>query len=179
MLPRCPLWAGRVLAAAVGRQREHSGGFPITRTGEEPSGAADLSPPLARAAVCLLALLAESMHSRLSIIPVGIAIFYSRLGLGQGLSLLLILLSLYAADGACLFPLLRWVRGGFPLLAGVVILTGLFRGTGLYLLIPSIWREYPSGVHDAFLLFLLPETLLWMELGLFAAWRLSRRARCA
>ena len=56
----------------------------MTRTGEEPSGAADLSPPLARAAVCLLALLAESMHSRLSIIPVGIAIFYSRLGLGQG-----------------------------------------------------------------------------------------------
>ena len=151
----------------------------MTRTGEEPSGAADLSPPLARAAVCLLALLAESMHSRLSIIPVGIAIFYSRLGLGQGLSLLLILLSLYAADGACLFPLLRWVRGGFPLLAGVVILTGLFRGTGLYLLIPSIWSEYPSGVHDAFLLFLLPETLLWMALGLFAAWRLSRRARCA
>ena len=42
----------------------------MTRTGEEPSGAADLSPPLARAAVCLLALLAESMHSRLSIIPV-------------------------------------------------------------------------------------------------------------
>ena len=149
----------------------------MTRTKDRPSAEADLPRPLARAAVCLLALLAESTLSRLLIIPLGIAIFYSRLGLGQGLSLLLILLSLYAADGACLLPLLRWVRGGFPLLAGVVILTGLLRGAGLYLLILSVWSEYPSGVHDTFFLFLLPETLLWTALGVFAAWRLSRRSR--
>lgn len=144
----------------------------MTRTKERPSAEADLPRPLARAAVCLLA---ESTLSRLLIIPLGIAIFYSRLGLGQGLSLLLILLGLYAADGACLLPLLRWVRGGFLPLAGVIILTGLLRGTGLYLLILSVWSEYPSGVHDAFLLFLLPETLVWIALGLIMSWWLSRR----
>ena len=147
----------------------------MTRTKDRPSAEADLPRPLARAAVCLLALLAESTLSRLLIIPLGIAIFYSRLGLGQGLSLLLILLSLYAADGACLLPLLRWVRGGFLPPAGVIILTGLLRGTGLYLLILSVWSEYPSGVHDAFLLFLLPETLVWIALGLIMSWWLSRR----
>lgn len=147
----------------------------MTRTKERPSAEADLPRPLARAAVCLLALLAESTLSRLLIIPLGIAIFYSRLGLGQGLSLLLILLGLYAADGACLLPLLRWVRGGFLPPAGVIILTGLLRGTGLYLLILSVWSEYPSGVHDAFLLFLLPETLVWIALGLIMSWWLSRR----
>lgn len=147
----------------------------MIRTKERPSAEADLPRPLARAAVCLLALLAESTLSRLLIIPLGIAIFYSRLGLGQGLSLLLILLSLYAADGACLLPLLRWVRGGFLPPAGVIILTGLLRGTGLYLLILSVWSEYPSGVHDVFLLFLLPETLVWIALGLIMSWWLSRR----
>lgn len=147
----------------------------MTRTKERPSAEADLPRPLARAAVCLLALLAESTLSRLLIIPLGIAIFYSRLGLGQGLSMLLILLGLYAADGACLLPLLRWVRGGFLPPAGVIILTGLLRGTGLYLLILSVWSEYPSGVHDAFLLFLLPETLVWIALGLIMSWWLSRR----
>ncbi|WP_300773567.1 hypothetical protein [uncultured Desulfovibrio sp.] len=147
----------------------------MTRTKDRPSAEADLPRPLARAAVCLLALLAESTLSRLLIIPLGIAIFYSRLGLGQGLSLLLILLGLYAADGACLLPLLRWVRGGFLPPAGVIILTGLLRGTGLYLLILSVWSEYPSGVHDAFLLFLLPETLVWIALGLIMSWWLSRR----
>lgn len=147
----------------------------MTRTKERPSAEADLPRPLARAVVCLLALLAESTLSRLLIIPLGIAIFYSRLGLGQGLSLLLILLSLYAADGACLLPLLRWVRGGFLPPAGVIILTGLLRGTGLYLLILSVWSEYPSGVHDVFLLFFLPETLVWIALGLIMSWWLSRR----
>lgn len=147
----------------------------MIRTKERPSAEADLPRPLVRAAVCLLALLAESTLSRLLIIPLGIAIFYSRLGLGQGLSLLLILLGLYAADGACLLPLLRWVRGGFLPPAGVIILTGLLRGTGLYLLILSVWSEYPSGVHDVFLLFLLPETLVWIALGLIMSWWLSRR----
>lgn len=151
----------------------------MTRTGERPSDMADAPRPHARAAVCLLILLAESMFSRLLLIPLGIAIFYSRLGLGQGISLLLILLSLYAADGACLLPLLRRVRGGFAPRAGVVILTGLLRGAGLYLLILSIWSDYPSGVHEAFLLFFLPETLLWMVLAVLAAWWLSRRARSA
>lgn len=147
----------------------------MTRSGQEPSGAAGPARPLARAALCLLGLLAESTLSRLLIIPLGVAVFYSRLGLSQGLSLLLILLCLYAADMACLLPLLRWIRGGFPLLAGVVGLTGLLRGTGLYLLILSIWSEYPSGVHEAFLLFFVPDTLLWMLLGVLVSWRLSRR----
>ena len=148
----------------------------MTRVKESPSGAADVARPLRRGALCLLALLAESLLSRVLIIPLGVAIFYSRLELGQGLSLLCIFLCLYAADGACLLPLLRWVRGGFPLLAGVVILTGLLRGAGLYLLILSVWSEYPSGVHDTFLLFFLPETLFWTALGVFVSWRLSRRA---
>lgn len=147
----------------------------MIRTKERPAAEADLPRPLVRAAVCLLALLAESTLSRLLIIPLGIAIFYSRLGLGQGFSLLLILLGLYAADGACLLPLLRWVRGGFLPPAGVIILTGLLRGTGLYLLILSVWSEYPSGVHDVFLLFFLPETLVWIALGLIMSWWLSRR----
>lgn len=149
----------------------------MTRTGECPSAAAERPLPLARAAVCLLVLLAASTLCRLAIIPGGIAVFYSRLGLEQGPSLLLILLCLYVADWLCLLPSLRLVRGGFGLLAGVVGLTGLLRGTGLYLLILSIWSDYPSGVTDAFLLFFVPDTLFWMLLGLVAAWRLVRRAR--
>ena len=88
--------------------------------------------PLGRAALCLPALLAASTFVRLQIIPLCIAFFYSRVGLGQLGTLLVIIACLCGADSFCLRRLLGWVRGGFPLLAGVVILTGILSSLRRY-----------------------------------------------
>lgn len=132
--------------------------------------------PLGRAALCLPALLAASTFVRLQIIPLCIAFFYSRVGLGQLGTLLVIIACLCGADSFCLRRLLGWVRGGFPLLAGVVILTGILRATGFYLVIAQIWSGYLSSVRSVFISFFVPEVLLWIALGCREAWVLTRKA---
>lgn len=132
--------------------------------------------PLGRAALCLPALLAASTFARLQIIPLCIAFFYSRVGLGQLGTLLVIIACLCGADSFCLRRLLGWVRGGFPLLAGVVILTGILRGAGFYLVMAQIWSGYLSSVRSVFTHFFVPEVLLWIALGCREAWVLTRKA---
>lgn len=148
----------------------------MTPATDHPPAPESALRPLARAALCLPALLAASTFARLQIIPLCIAFFYSRVGLGQLGTLLVILACLCGADSFCLRRLLGWVRGGLPLLAGVVILTGILRGTGFYLVITQIWSGYLSSVRSVFTSFFVPEILLWIALGCREAWVLTRKA---
>lgn len=148
----------------------------MTRTTDSSPRIRECTATLARALVCLPALLAASSFARLLIIPLGIGFFYSRVGLGLGVSLLAIAACLCGVDSFCLRRLLRWTGGGLPLLVGVVILTGILRGTGFYLVIAHIWSAYLSSVHSLFTDIFVPEILLWIALGCREAWWLTRKA---
>lgn len=148
----------------------------MTRTTGSSPRIRERAATLARALVCLPALLAASTLARLLIIPLGIGFFYSRVGLGLGGSLLVIAACLCGVDSFCLRRLLRWTGGGLPLLVGVVILTGILRGTGFYLVIAHIWSAYLSSVHGIFTDIFVPEILLWIALGCREAWWLTRKA---
>ena len=148
----------------------------MTRTPDSPPAPESALRPLGRAALCLPALSAASTFARLLIIPLCIAFFYSRVGLGQLGTLLVIIACLCGADSFCLRRLLGWVRGGLSLLTGVVILTGILRISGFYLVISYIWSEYTSSVRGIFTNIFVPEMLLWIAVGFREAWWLTRKA---
>lgn len=89
----------------------------------------------------------------------------------------------YCIDFLCQYALLRRLRGDSSTRREVVVLTACIRLAAGFLLLVYLRKDEPAlGALGGLIIAIgtvLPDTLIWMALGLFAAWRLSRRARCA
>lgn len=151
---------------------------------------------LSRPVVCMAALLVASLLSRVLMVLLGIAVCslmlnhpnFPLLNLILGLALISLisvpfLIVPYCIDVFSLYALLGRLRGNFPKRCTVVVLTMFLRLAGVFLLLFCLCKvSDPSyGFLLALILsvdllpYVLLDTLIWMSLGLFVSWRLSRR----
>lgn len=152
---------------------------------------------LSRKVACMALLLAESLLSRVPVVLVfmGVSLdeslwpvlerFFSRLGTDTFLALCLTLcvLIIRAAplciDMLCQYALLRWLRGDSSKRREVLVLTACFRLAAGFLLLLYLRMDEPVlGALGALLIAIgtvLPDTLIWLGLGLFVSWWMSRR----
>ena len=156
---------------------------------------------LSRPAGCMAALLAESLLTRVPMVLIfmGVSLDYSlwlvlerllsRFGAGtflgpclelfMAIGVLIFRAAPFCIDILCQYALLGRLRGDSSKRREVVVLTACLRLAAGFLLFVCLRMDEPAlGALGGLIIaigLVLPDTLIWLGLGLFVSWRLSRR----
>lgn len=162
---------------------------------------------LSRKMACMALLLAESLLSRVPLLltVMGVSLddslwlvlerFFSRfmslqmgmavllepfLELSLTLSVLIIRAAPFCIDMLCQYALLGWLRGDSSKHREVLVLTACLRLAAGFLLLLYLRMDEPVlGALIIAIGTVLPDTLIWLGLGLFVSWWMSRRKTSA